>query len=184
MTFIKHPAASTEVLDFVPPAVLHALRTASKNLTDLGIAHVICGGVAVGAYGYIRATKDVDFLVGDNAFIVSPSGIVRLADGVGFAVGTIPTDMVPLHVPSKPQDDLSFLESELLDPFDLDGMPLIGPEALVAMKLVAHRGKDLNDVVELLAAGATSNTAIRSYLVRHGREDLIFQLNRADVLDR
>lgn len=170
-TLKKHPAIRTDVLRFISPQVLRALRMASENLTRLGIRHAICGGVAVGAYGHIRATKDVDFLVGDEAFITHGS-LVTFAPGVPWAIDGIPTDMVPLSPPDKPEQDLSFMESEVKYPYDLAGMPVVSPEALITMKLVAHRSKDLDDVAALLNAGATRATRVAAYLTVNGREDL------------
>jgi hypothetical protein len=174
----KHPAISTEVLRFVSPKVLHALRAASENLTRLGIRHAICGGVAVGAYGHVRATKDVDFLVGDEAFVVHGS-LVTFAAGVPWAVEGIPTDMVPLSPPDLPAQNLAFMEDELNHPFDLAGMPIVSPEALVTMKLVAHRARDLDDVAALLDAGATHTARVVAYLTKNGREDLRVWLDEA-----
>ncbi len=50
----------------VAPGVLDAMRRASEVLTRLGVRHALVGGLVVGAHGYPRATKDVDFLVGDE----------------------------------------------------------------------------------------------------------------------
>lgn len=173
----RHPLSSTAVLDDVPPKILHALRISSANLTKLKIRHAICGGVAVGAYGHVRATKDVDYLVGDEAFI-RHGGLVTFAPGVSYAVDDIPTDVIPLES-SKPHENLRFLEGELDDPFDLDGLPLLSPEALITMKLVAHRVKDLDDVRHLIDLGATTRKAMHAYLRKHGRSDLQPWLDRA-----
>ena len=42
------------------------------------------GGLAVGANGFPRATKDVAFLVGDEAFERHPGGLVTFRPGVPF----------------------------------------------------------------------------------------------------
>ena len=175
----KHTAASPEILSYISEKSLYALRAASENLTRLGIRHAICGGVAVGAYGHIRATKDVDFLVGDEAFILHGK-LVTFAPGVTWAIEGIPTDMVPLSPPDKPSENLSFMEEEVNDPYELDGMPLVSPEALVVMKLVAHRSKDLDDVAALLDAGATKKSKVVAYLKEKDREDLLPWLEDAE----
>lgn len=181
MTFRKHTTASAEILTFIPPKVLHALRAASENLTRLGIKHVICGGVAVSAYGHVRATRDVDFLVGDEAFVHSAGGLVSFAPGVTWAIDGIPTDVIPLST-DKENENMRFLQADLDDPYDLDGMPLISPEALVTMKLVARRRKDLDDVNALLENGAVSYEDVTAFLKRNGRDDLLVHLDRALLL--
>lgn len=179
MKLRRHPAISTEVLGYISPAALYALREASANLTRLNIRHAICGGIAVGAYGHVRATKDVDFLVGDEAFIVYGK-LVTFAPGVTWAIQGIPTDMVPLAPPDKPAQNIAFMEDEIDSPYDLDGMPIVSPEALVTMKLVAHRSRDLDDVAALLDAGATKTSKILAYLKKHDREDLRAWLDEAE----
>lgn len=42
----------------------------SALLAALGVPHVLVGGLAVGVHGHIRATKDVDFMVGESALTV------------------------------------------------------------------------------------------------------------------
>lgn len=176
----KHPGIRLDVFDYIPPKVLHALRTASANLTRLNIPHAICGGVAVGAYGHVRATKDVDFLSGDEAFVFTPGGLAMMAPGVPFAIDGIPTDMVPLHNVATPNQDLSFLAHELEEPYDLDGMPVVSPEALILMKLVAFRSKDQEDVRAVLAAGATSQKRVRNYIDKY----VVEGVRRASLLSR
>ena len=57
-----------EVFQFVAPQVREAAIKSARQLNHLGIRYALAGGLAVGAYGYIRATVDVDFLVGEEAF--------------------------------------------------------------------------------------------------------------------
>ncbi len=56
------------VFEFVSPRVRDAALKAAAQLTHLGVRHALVDGLAVGAHGYVRATKDVHFLVGDEAF--------------------------------------------------------------------------------------------------------------------
>ncbi len=70
LTLMKPPRPThlpdLSLLDgIVAPRVLDALRVASEQLTRVGIRHALVGDLAVGAHGHPRATKDVDFLVGD-----------------------------------------------------------------------------------------------------------------------
>lgn len=183
-----HPRASVSVLSYIAPRVRAALIAASRNLTQLGVRHAICGGVAVGAYGHIRATKDVDFLVGDEAFVVK-NGLESFAPGVTWAVDGIPTDMIRLDSAhdddeQRAHHDMRFLEKEIADPFYIvtsEGtpLPLLSPEALITMKLVAHRRKDLDDVRSIIENASTDKATMRRYLLAHGRMDLMPHLERA-----
>ena len=58
---MSHPTPDLRLLEgVVASPVLSAMRAASRALTSLGIRHAVAGGLAVGAYGYPRATQDVD----------------------------------------------------------------------------------------------------------------------------
>ncbi len=175
MTYRKHPSVIPNIRDFIAPKIWRAMTDASENLRRLGIRHVICGGVAVSAYGHVRATKDVDFLAGPEVFVHNGL-IVSLAPGVSFAIDGIPTDML------SADEHLAFLDHELANPVDLHGLPLISPEGLVAMKLVAGRPQDRIDVKALIALGATTANRMRRYLDAHPAPADAFRSTLSDVL--
>lgn len=52
------------------------------------------GGLAVGAHGYPRATKDVVFLVGDEAFEHHTGGIVTMKTGIPIQIGGVLVDLL------------------------------------------------------------------------------------------
>ena len=52
----------------VAPELIARAERVSRLLTELGVPHSLIGGLAVGAHGHVRATRDIDFLVGDQAF--------------------------------------------------------------------------------------------------------------------
>ncbi|MCB9742606.1 MAG: hypothetical protein H6740_08405 [Alphaproteobacteria bacterium] len=54
--------------EVVAPAILERAAQVSRHLSRLGVPHALVGGLAVGVHGHPRATKDVDFLVGQEAF--------------------------------------------------------------------------------------------------------------------
>jgi hypothetical protein len=51
----------------VAPRVLAAMRSASRALSALGVRNAVSGGLAVGAHGYPRSTRDVNLLVGEKS---------------------------------------------------------------------------------------------------------------------
>ena len=145
---MTRPTPDLQLLDdVVAERVLAAMRTASEMLTRAGVRHALCGGLAVGAHGYARATKDVDFLVGDEAFNLHAGGVVTMAAGVPIQINGVPIDYLSV----KPEEP--FLASALLTaPQSLD-TPVLAAPALVYMKLVSPRPKDRLDVLELVHAG-------------------------------
>jgi hypothetical protein len=152
--------------DVVAPRVLAALRSSSAELTRLGVRHVVIGGLAVGANGHPRNTKDVVFLVGDEAFVKSEAGLVSLAPGVPFQAGGVAIDLL------APEPDEAHLAAVLDGAF---GTPIDAPR-LIYMKLKANRMQDQADVVNLIKAGIDRD-ATRSYLETHA-SDLVGLFDR------
>lgn len=127
--------------DVVSPRVLEALRLASAAITAAGVRHVVVGDLAVGANGHPRATKDVDFLVGDEAF-EHRGKLVTLRAGLPFQVDGVAVDFL------SPEADEPFLAAALEAPPG----SVIGAAPLVYMKLKASRMQDRADVVALIKA--------------------------------
>ena len=145
-----------------PEVLVEALNT-SRILTGLGVRHALIGGLAVGLRGHPRATRDVDFLVGDEAFIrMVPILQCRpeLADVVRFGVIDL------MAVPSEHQE----LKDALVVP-EGRGVPVIPLAPLILLKLSAGRPQDLADVRAPIVAGADLDE-IQAYLGEHA-PDLI-----------
>lgn len=151
-----------EVFRFVAPRMREAAVKTAAQLNDLGIRYALAGGLAVGAHGYIRATVDVDFLVGEEAF--EHHGLL-----VAFKAG------VPIEVDGVRIDYLSPISlgpqlEEVLDhPPMNEGLAIVPIEVLIYMKLVAKRRKDLVDVIELVKAGADVSR-VREYLGQYASD--------------
>jgi len=142
----------------VAPRILAAMHTAVAEYQRQGIRYALVGGLAVGAQGWPRATKHVDFLVDESAFERRPGGLVLLK--VPFEIDGVPIDSL------APRADEDFLASERDSAVSSDGVPVIGVEALVYMKLKASRMRDRVDVIELIKSGVAPEPC-RAWLSRH-----------------
>lgn len=142
------------------PAIHDALHGASEALRKAGIRHALVGGLAVGAWGYPRWSRDVDFLVGDEAFIVHEGGFVTFAQGVPISFAGVAIDSLSIA------PDEAFLVEALENPVTVDGIPIISVEALVYLKLKSPRDKDRTDVIEIIKAGIDSK-AVHEWLKQH-----------------
>lgn len=140
----------------VAPRVLDAMRSASDELTRLGVRHALMGGLAVGAHGYPRATKHVDFLVGDEAFEHHEGGIVTMKPGIPIQINGVLVDLL------SAQPDEGALGAVPVVRTGVD-VPIAPIEALVYLKLKSPRLKDAADVIELLKAGM-DRTRCRAWL--------------------
>ncbi len=139
-------------------------------LARLRIPHALIGGLAVGLNGFPHATKDVDYLVGSEAFEKTAPLLVRseLKDRIEMAI--VDLLAVPDAFPCL-ADQLAVVE--------VGEVHVIAPEALILMKVSANRPHDRADVARLLEAGVDER-GVASYLVEHA-PDL---LNRfAELVD-
>lgn len=128
----------------VAPEILNAMRSASAQLTRTGVRHALIGALAAGAWGYPRASRDVNFLVGDEAFETHEGEIVTMASGVPISAGGVSID----HLGVLPHE--KYLERAVSQPVMDEGLPIAPLEAQVYLKLKSPRKKDEADVVELL----------------------------------
>ncbi len=122
----------------------------------MGIRHIVVGGLAVGANGYPRATKGVDFLVGDDAFKRHEGGLVTMNPALPIEVNGVAIDYF------SPREGEEHLAEALAEPFN----SIIDAPRLVYMKLKASRLRDRTDVVELIKRGIDV-AVCRAYLTAH-----------------
>lgn len=151
-----------DVFRFVAPKVREAALKTAAQLDYLGIRYALAGGLAVGAYGYIRTTVDVDFLVGEEAFEHHGS-LVTFKAGVPIEVDGIRIDYLSaISLGSQ-------MEEVLNHPISSEGLAVVPIEALIYMKLVARRRKDQVDVIELVKAGVDLKR-VRLYLEQYAAD--------------
>jgi hypothetical protein len=148
-----------KVFSFVAPRVRDAAIKSARQLNELGIRYALAGGLAVGAHGYVRATIDVDFLVGEEAFEHHGS-LVAFKAGVPIEVDGVRIDYL------SPASLGPQLEEVLDHPPMNEGLAVVPIEVLIYMKLAAKRRRDLVDVIELVKAGADLNR-VRDYLQQY-----------------
>jgi hypothetical protein len=136
--------------------VLEAMKAASSAMKQAGVRHVVVGGLAVGANGFPRATADVDFLVGDEAFEHHAGGLVTLRSGLPFQVNRVAVDFIGVEAGE------AFLAAAL----DAEAGSMIEGPPLVYMKLKSPRHRDRTDVIELVKAGLDVDSC-REFLARN-----------------
>jgi hypothetical protein len=141
--------------DVVATKVLDAMRLASEALVRAGVRHVVVGGLAVGANGHPRATKDVHFLIGDEAF-EHHGKLVTLKAGLPFQVDGVAVDFL------SPEPDETFL----VDALAAAPGSVLEAAPLIYLKIKASRMQDRADVVALIKAGIDP-APCRTYLVQH-----------------
>lgn len=142
------------------------------ELNAHGVAYLLVGGYAVGMYGHVRATTDIDFF-----YLTTPENVERLMRAlVAFGAPEVVVDREQLAKPKSVTQfgeppiridllasisGVSFEEAQA-DAVHLEiageALPVIGLEALRANKRASGRKKDLDDLKRLPTATAASAT--------------------------
>lgn len=148
-----------------PKDILLVLSSLAEWFSDQNVSYAIIGGVAIGLIAQPRETQDIDAVAWidliDLPILLKSAAdfgfVSRLADPQSFAENS---RMVLLtHTESGLSVDVSCgalaFEREMIDrsiEFKIDKLILkvATPEDLLITKAVAHRGKDLIDIENLL----------------------------------
>jgi hypothetical protein len=133
-----------------------------KDSDDLKVA--VAGGVAMQIYGSRRKTTDVDFL---GNWTLGPQDTFKMDHPLSFggmAYVLAPDIIVDVIVRNDVYKDL--YDEALLTAEAIDGVPVITPDHLAAMKFLANREKDRVDLAWLLKSGLVNVDRVGDILDR------------------
>lgn len=152
----------------IPSAVLAVAKKVSMFLDKHKVPHAIAGGMAVSVHGHPRMTKDVDVLVPSSAMkaikeLGKTSPISGFLSGVSVKVDGIDVDFLFLGK--------GIGSNDITSAKNVAGLPIVGVEPLILMKLGAGRVQDRADIVHLVNAGKVPITAVEKRLSEDDRED-------------
>lgn len=163
-------------------------KSCSAALSEAGVAHAICGGVAVCLHGYQRNTTDIDFLIKSEDSkatrqALEQIGLAWIAEQAefrsanGIAVQFILAgdkagrgEEVDLPDPTDPESQVT-----------IEGLPTLRLSKLIEVKIACGSAnlrrthKDFADVVELIAH-CNLDSSFAGYLhksVRKTYKDLV-----------
>jgi hypothetical protein len=137
-----------------------------RDLQKAGVDYAVVGGIALGAYNYLRNTDDVDILVSRASF---PHLQALASRGYIYDPDTDAKTLYMLLEKGRVQIDIQ-VEGEvrglaLPDPVKvrkrLAGVWFADLPTLIAMKLAAGRIKDLQDVQQLMLENALGRDLAR-----------------------
>lgn len=140
----------------VPAEVVEVAETVSAAYRRAGIPHAFIGGLAVGHYGYERMTRDVDLLV-NKRDLAKIEGRPMAISGRTFRIGSVDVDVV------SPPGRAALFESLLTPAGGYVPFP-----ALVLLKVMSGRQKDMSDLVELTKVDPGRTKASLRWLKERG----------------
>jgi hypothetical protein len=144
----------------------------------VGVSPVLVGGLAMQIYGSRRLTTDVDVA----ALRGIPMGEPIKKLGIG-GVRVLASNGVPIDVIVRGDRFAPLFEEAIAHAVRLNDPPstlVVLPEYLVAMKMIALRSKDADDLGYLLAAtGVVDLDAARDIVLRHLGPYAVLKLDRA-----
>lgn len=155
------------------------LRTFSGFFEREGIRYAVIGGLAIRAWGHVRTTQDVDFVVEQTVkqqvvAFAEREGFETLNVSEGYSNHVRGADRVDfMYVDQATADDL-FRGAETREVISGVHMKVAKPEHLSAMKAIAikwnpRRGwRDVDDVLFLLRLPGVDRQFVRDYFVRKG----------------
>ena len=132
-----------------PEQINEIIRLLQEMSAEQGFVAALAGGVAMQVYGSPRLTKVVDFVLDQP---LSEEGQLRKIKPLGFGGGSYQAPgggKVDLIVRN---DEYSALYQDALQNIQItpQGIPIVAPEHLAAMKLAAAREKDILDLKWLI----------------------------------
>lgn len=179
-------------------SVGEALRDLRRVFDREGVPWYVFGAQAVMAHGVARTTQDID-VTALVAAAGAPALAAALADG-GFRhrfperaaeLVSIAAVIPVTHIGSGIDVDvvlggagLEVMVHAAAEPRAMDGeiVPVATATHLVVMKILAGRGKDLDDVLGLIASGNVRIAEARALLIQ--LEEALDQSDLVPVLDR
>jgi hypothetical protein len=147
------------------------------------LEYAVIGAFALYGYGYVRATRDIDFITRSQ----HQEKITRFLESLGFeTVHRSDSFSNHLHPIGATRVDIMYVDGQTADEFfssteeklifnDVK-VPVVSAEHLIALKLFAAQNnpdrklKELSDIREVLHLTKVNKNAIRKYFVKYGQE--------------
>jgi hypothetical protein len=169
-------------------------RDVFKLLSDFfhehEVDHALIGAFALNAYGYMRATGDIDFIVRRD----DQEKVIEYLDSLGFETihrstgysnhvhklsGLGQVDFV--YVTGRTAEAI-FAEARKMPVLGKQAIPVVKPEHLVALKVFAikndpsRRLREMADIEYLLRLPEVNRVEIRKYFEKYGQLKTFYEI--------
>jgi hypothetical protein len=163
-----------------------SLRTIFKALSEFfkreRMDFGIIGAFALYSYGYVRATRDIDFITRSEyksrvIFYLESLGFETIYNSEAFSNHLHPIGSVRVDVMYADTATADAIFSDVKDRIVFEGLelPVVSAEHLIAMKLFAvqnnpeRRFKDFADIKEILNRTEWDRKKVRDYFSKYGQ---------------
>ncbi len=164
-------------------------RTVAEHMTRNKRDFALIGAFALYAYGYVRATRDIDFVVR----LSDRAAVCRLLESLGFTTTHVsdafsnhvhpvgPTQVDFMYVEGATADSI-FAEATTRAVFDGQQLPVVSPTHLLTMKLFSagnnaqRRLKDLADAAEIVRRTGIEKRTVQKLCTRYGLEKYLDEI--------
>lgn len=142
------------------------LRELEPLCRELGVSPVVIGGLAVSHHGYVRTTRDVDFLLTERDALTlggrlkAELGWKRQGEGFKNTILDVGLDICVEGRRTSPRGTETFPSPESLRSLKVEPFRVVALPELLALKVKSARAQDDADVVGLLKAHARRMVAL------------------------
>jgi hypothetical protein len=155
--------------------------------------YAVIGAFSLHAFGYVRATRDIDFITR----LAYQKSIVKFLVSLGFET-LQRTDAFSNHVHpvGNARIDIMYVENETAEKifsstqrsllFEKLELPVVSPEHLIALKLFAahsdssRKFREFSDIQEVMKRTRVDRTVVRNYFKKYGFEDMYEEIAGKD----
>jgi len=154
------------------------------------VQHALIGAFALNAYGYMRATGDIDFIVrredqGEIIEYLESLGFETLHRSTGYsnhAHQMSGLGQVDFVYATGRTADLIFAEARKMPVLGRPAIPVVKPEHLVALKVFAIKNdpsrklREMADIEYLLRLPEVNMAEIREYFEKHHQLETLYEI--------
>jgi hypothetical protein len=155
--------------------------------------YAVIGAFSLYAFGYVRATRDIDFITR----MENQEKIVRFLASLGFeTIQKTSAFSNHVHPLGNARVDIMYVENDTADKifssakktllFEKIELPVVSPEHLIALKLFAahsdpsRKFREFSDIQEVMRRTSVDRSVVRDYFKKYGFEEMYEEIAGKD----
>jgi hypothetical protein len=146
--------------------IVDELRDLVTRFDERGVEYALCGGMAMGVHGFMRATMDIDFLIPVSALdavmtIAGELGYTIRGKDLSFKDGAVEIrriskidaegELLPLDFILVTPTNERVWDSRVNAEWKFGRLTIVTRDGLIEMKRLRNSGQDIADIERLLS---------------------------------